>query len=114
MVTDITNFFDKVPSDLCIEISEDTQMLRLHRSALDQIIKEYPEATLFLTAILYHYCKHHRSRDMDQQSLTANEKLGKIFTLRKKLYLKFSRKWIASYLGMSRQWLYDITGKSES
>lgn len=111
VVTDISNYVANAPSDLYIEVCEDAQMLALLRSSLDLVLYKYPESVLFLAGILHQYTQHHRERDMECQTMKADERLAKLLTKKRKLEQKFSRQWIASYLGMSRGWLYDIKGK---
>lgn len=110
-VTDIVNYFDKQPSDLCIEICEDASVLILNRIALERVIRDFPESSLFLNGIHLYYTRHHRARDIQYQTLTANKRLERLVKSDTKVELRFTRKWIASFLGMSRSWLYDIKSK---
>lgn len=111
IITDIVNYIEKTPSDLYIEVCENANMLLITRIALDKIINEFPESVLFLNSILLHYTRHHRERDKESQVMTANERLIKLVKIDKKIEQKFSRQWIASYLGMSRSWLYDLKSR---
>ena len=108
IVTDIVNYVEKVPSDLYIEVCEESSMLAIPRPSLDKIINKFPESVLFMNGILLHYTRHHRERDKESQSMTANERLTKLVKIKKKIASKFKSEIIASYLGMSRGYLYDI------
>ncbi|SDZ89132.1 Crp/Fnr family transcriptional regulator [Pedobacter hartonius] len=111
IVTDIVNYMEKVPSDLYIEVCEDADMLAIPRRSLDRIINQFPESLLFLNSILLQYTRHHRERDKEAQSMTANQRLNKLVKIKKKIVSKFKSEVIASYLGMSRGYLYDIKSK---
>jgi CRP-like cAMP-binding protein len=111
IVTDIVSYIEKVPSDLYIEVCEDATMLAIPRPSLDEIISKFPQSLLFLNGILLHYTRHHKERDKEAQTMTANERLNKLISLKKKIVSKFKSEFIASYLGMSRSYLYDIKNK---
>ncbi|SEA65250.1 Crp/Fnr family transcriptional regulator [Pedobacter hartonius] len=110
IVTDIVNYIEKIPSDLYIEVCEDSSMLTIPKSSLDKIISRYPESLLFLNSILLHYTRHHRERDIETQTMTANQRLNKFVKIKNKIEQKFNRESIATYLGMSRSYLNDLKG----
>jgi CRP-like cAMP-binding protein len=108
VITDIAAYMDKRPSELQIEICDKTEIIAIHRSALDKIIKQHPEAYLFLNVILDHFLNYHRERDMDSQSLYATVRLQKLLEADSKLSLKFSSKSIGSLIGISAARIYDL------
>jgi CRP-like cAMP-binding protein len=111
LATDITNYVSKKPSDLRIEVCTDVDLIVLKRFDLDSIIDQYPEALQFLNALLFHALHHHRERDMDGQALTAEEQIHKFFSSRTYPELSYSRRWIASYLGMTPSRYYELRNK---
>jgi len=107
IVTDITNYMYRRPSDLRIEVCNNAELIAIHRLELEQIINQYPEAYQLLNAITLYALAHHRDRDKNRY-LTASQKLDKFRLEHKNLEHTVSRDWIATFLGISYAWLHEL------
>ncbi|MET1056470.1 MAG: Crp/Fnr family transcriptional regulator [Pedobacter sp.] len=108
IVTDIAGYINQTPSDLRIYTCDTSEVAAIHRSAINRIIDQYPEALLFIMAIQGHFLTYHRERDMDSQTFSAEERYRELMATDKKLALKFSKKFIASLLGVSPSHFYEL------
>jgi len=108
IVTDIAGYMNETPSDLRIDVCNISEVIAIHRSAINSIIDQYPDAFLFLIQIQGHFLKYHRERDMDSQTLTAKDRYSKLHSTSRKLGTKFTKKSIASLLGISPSHLYEL------
>jgi CRP-like cAMP-binding protein len=109
IVTEICGYITQQPSDLRIDICNNSELLQLHRSAIDNVIKQYPEALQFLFAIQSNFLNYHRERDKDRQHLNAKQRIEKLFAGNKTLGLKFSKISISTLLGISDSHYSDLT-----
>lgn len=114
LVTDMAAYIDKRPSHLRIDICVDAQLLAIHRSALEKIFREQPAALQFQVALINHFFRYHLERDIDSQSLFAEERLSKLMVAHRKLGTQFSIKSIGSLLGISSSHMYDLMKKKIS
>lgn len=111
IVTDVVNFMDERPSDLYIEVSKGATLLSISRTALGKILAAHPEAILFFYMILLNYTRYHRERDMDQLLFDPGYRLEKLKLSRSGLLRIFRKDHIASFLGISRSWLFGMKSK---
>ena len=111
IVTDIDSYIKQQPSDLGIRVQTDAQLMTLHRTELNRIIKEYPEAYQFINAILYHFFVYHRQQGINNQIFSAEERMDKLLTTNRSLELHFSGREIASHLHISHTYLYGLKKK---
>lgn len=113
IITDISHYLKKKPSDLHIEVHSDSELIVISRFELDRIISQYPEAQKVLTAIVLILMEHHRQRDKDSQTLSAKERLEKYAGLGTTLQQTFARYFVASFFGMSRAYSYEVMSKKK-
>lgn len=111
VVTDIISFIETQPSDVNIEVVKDVTLLSLSRMQLDEILGNFPQSDAFTKSLTLLYAKHHKERTKDFISLTADERMIKFNKLNKSILQMFPTGFIASYLGMSKSWLFGINKK---
>jgi len=111
LVTDMAAYLDKRPSHLRIDICVDSKLLAIHRSALEKIFREQPAALHFHVALVKHFFHYHLERDIDSQSLFAEERLSKLLLTHRMLGTQFSTKSIGSLLGISPSHMYELIKK---
>lgn len=108
IVADMASYMQQRPSNLNIRLRVKSDLIAIHRPALNKVLSQYPEANQFLTAVLNQFFLFHLERDMDIQTLTAAERCLKLLHANKKLLLHFSNREIASFLAVSHTHLYSI------
>lgn len=111
LVTDIINQVDNLPSDLYFEICEDTTVSTIANFPIAAILNESSQSMQFLFNVVMSYARHHRERDKQFQSYSADERLTTLLKERKNIDQKFTWRFLASYIGISRSWLYNMSKK---
>lgn len=102
VVVDIINYIQETPSDLYIEVTQDTSLVMLEREAITSVISEFPESIIFLNSILFQDTRYHKERYIDFLTLNGFEKFQKLLSTRKMIDMIFSKNDLASFLGLSR------------
>ncbi|CAM4055196.1 cAMP-binding domain of CRP or a regulatory subunit of cAMP-dependent protein kinases [Pedobacter westerhofensis] len=102
-VIDSLSFFSDQPSDLYIEVMQDSILLSLSRRKLNEILKSFPCLNMVIDLIMLNDFKQCRKRIMDFISLNPVGRYVQLVKSIPRVDLKFHQQEIASYLGTSRQ-----------
>ena len=103
LVIDSVSFFSDQPSELYIEVMQDSVLLSLSRKRLNEIIAVFPCLHIMIDLILLNDFKQCRKRIMDFISLNPGGRYVQLVKSIPRVDLKFHQQEIASYLGTSRQ-----------
>jgi len=103
IVIDSVSFFSEQPSDLYIEVMQDSVLLSLSRKKLNDILVSFPYLNMVIDLILLNDFKQCRKRIMDFISLNPVARYVQLVKSIPRVDLKFHQQEIASYLGTSRQ-----------
>jgi CRP-like cAMP-binding protein len=103
LVIDSVSFFSDQPSELYIEVMQDSILLSLSRKRLNEILEVFPYLHMVIDLILLNDFKHCRKRIMDFISLNPVGRYTQLLKSIPRVDLKFHQQEIASYLGTSRQ-----------
>jgi CRP-like cAMP-binding protein len=103
IVIDSLSFFGNQPSDLYIEVMQDSVLLCLSRKKLNDILIPFPYLNMVIDLILLNDFKQCRKRIIDFISLNPVARYVKLVKSIPRVDLKFHQQEIASYLGTSRQ-----------
>lgn len=102
-VIDSLSFFSDQPSELYIEVMQDSVLLSLSRRKLNEILKTFPSLKMVIDLIMLNDFKQCRKRIMDFISLNPVGRYVQLVKSIPRVDLKFHQQEIASYLGTSRQ-----------
>jgi len=103
LVIDSVSFFSDQPSDLYIEVMQDSVLLSLSRKRLNETLMVFPYLRIVVDLILLNDFKQSRKRIMDFISLNPVGRYVQLVKSIPRVDLKFHQQEIASYLGTSRQ-----------
>jgi CRP-like cAMP-binding protein len=103
LVIDSVSFFSDQPSELYIEVMQDSVLVSLSRKRLNEIMTVFPCLHIVIDLILLNDFKQCRKRIMDFISLNPGGRYVQLVKSIPRVDLKFHQQEIASYLGTSRQ-----------
>lgn len=103
IVIDSVSFLSDQPSDLYIEVMQDSVLLSLSKKRLHEILRVFPYLHMVIDLILLNDFKQCRKRIMDFISLNPVGRYVQLVKSIPRVDLKFHQQEIASYLGTSRQ-----------
>lgn len=112
--TDLDSFANKTPSIYNIQALEDSILLQIHFDSLEKLLGKVPKLERYFRLILQGYTTSIQKRIIQFNALTAEER-----------YIEFTRKYpdivrkvpqylIASYLGITPEFLSRIRAKKSS
>lgn len=102
-ITDTLSYFLGVPSNLYVEITQDSLVISLSKQKLNDSLVIFPYLQVLLDSIFYKDIIQCRNRIMELISLPSADRYHKLKQTIPKLGLKFQQQEIASFLGISRQ-----------
>lgn len=102
-ITDTLSFFLASPSNLYIEITQESFVISISKQKLNESITSFPCLKPLIEAILFNDFISCRKRIMDLISLPSTDRYYKLKQAIPKVGLKFQQQEIASFLGISRQ-----------
>jgi len=105
IITDSMSYFSDQPTDLYIEVSQNSTLLSLSREKLQEIMSAFPYLEVVIDSIFFNDFLACRKRIMDLISLNPVDRYNNLTKSFPKVDLKFQQQDIASYLGTSRQTL---------
>ena len=110
-VSDITSFEDQVPSDMCIETLEDCELLVLTRQAKENLISELPQLERMFRLMIQRHLSKLQKRLFRTVSSTAMEQYVEFITRYPTISQRVSQQYIASYLGITPEFLSRLRAK---
>jgi CRP-like cAMP-binding protein len=105
IITDSMSYFSNQPTDIYIEVSQNSILVSLSREKLEEIMEAFPYLAVVMDSIFFNDFLQCRKRIMDLISLNPVDRYNKLTKSFPKVELKFPQQDIASYLGTSRQTL---------
>ncbi len=107
-ISDIQSFVKGSPSLLNVQALEDTELYEFAYDDLNNLYKKIPAIESYFLAITRNAFASFQERVLHNLSLSAEERYKNFVLKYPKLELRFQQKWIASYLGMSAEFLSKI------
>ncbi|CAN0414504.1 unnamed protein product, partial [Phaeothamnion confervicola] len=109
---DLYSFFTQSPSQSAIQAIENTRVLQISKDNLERLYKHVPQVERFFRLLFQRAYIAQREQINGILSTSANERYSMF--LRKKPYAekRFSQKDIASYLGITPQFLSSLKKKN--
>ena len=110
-ITDMFSFATGSPAMLHIEAIEDCEVFCLKKKNLDQLFKEVPKFERFFRIIMQNSYIREQLRTMQNLSMTARERYENFLKKYPQHAQRIPQKYIASYLGMTPEFLSSIRKK---
>jgi CRP-like cAMP-binding protein len=110
-ITDMYCFINRQPAMLTIEAVEDSVIIRLKKDDLDILYKEVPKFERFFRIIMQNAYIREQLRMIQNLSLPAKDRYELFLAKYPQIARKVTQKQIASYLGITPEFLSIIRGK---
>ncbi|SHG86820.1 Crp/Fnr family transcriptional regulator [Flavobacterium defluvii] len=110
-VSDITSFEDQIPSDMYIEALEDCELLVLTRQAKENLINEVPQLERMFRLMIQRHLSKLQKRLFKTVSATAMDQYIEFVTRYPMISQRVSQQYIASYLGITPEFLSRLRAK---
>lgn len=107
-VTDMYCFLNERPAMLHIETIEDSNIFQLSKENMDQLLKEIPKFERFFRILMQNAYTREQLRMIETLSLSAEEKYNSFLNRYPKLSNQVTQKQIASFLGITPEFLSTI------
>lgn len=110
-ITDMYCFLNELPAMVNIQVVESACVLGLSKGSLDQLYQDIPKFNTFFRILMQNaYCRE-QLRMMQRLSLPAKDRYEEFLEKYPKLASQVSLKQIASYLGITPEFLSYIRAK---
>lgn len=113
-ITDMYCFVNRLPAMLNIEATEETVIFQLTKEALDNLYVEVPAFEKFFRILMQNAYTREQLRIIENLSLTAAERYQNFITKYPQIVKQVTQKQIASYLGITPEFLSSIRAKNKS
>ncbi len=113
-VGDLASFSQTSPADLDIQCLEDTQVAQITEPNLENLFSQIPKMERFFRIIILRHLIFTQKRLIENLSLPAKERYLKFSKRYSSLEQRFPQYLIASYLGMSKEFLSKIRNEMAS
>ncbi len=113
-ITDMYSFVNQVPALLSIEALEESEILQVSFAQLDMLYKDIPKFERFFRIIMQNAYIREQLRVLDAISLTTEERYRKFIGKYNQFVPKVSQKQIASYLGVTPEFLSSLIRKKST
>lgn len=110
-VSDIASFHEKKPSKLFIETLEDCELLLLTPETKEQLVTKVPKFERIFRLLVQRNLSSMQNRLIDTIAKTAQEKYLEFLKLYPTIPQRVAQHFIASYLGMTAEFLSKIRTK---
>jgi CRP/FNR family transcriptional regulator, anaerobic regulatory protein len=109
-ITDMFCFIKQQPAMLNIEAIEDSNILQLHKKDLDELYIRVPKFERFFRIIMENAYIREQLRVIENLALPAEERYKNFLTKYPQIAKQVSQKRIASYLGITPEFLSVLRG----
>lgn len=107
-VSDFYSYITQVPATLVVEALEDSLILRMHYDDIEPLCKELHSLSEYFRISTEKAFAYSRNRALSTTSMTAEERYQELIQMYPKLFQKIPQKYIASYLGMTPEFLSKV------
>ncbi len=111
-ITDMYCFLNKKPALLNIEALEESRVLQLKFGQLEELYNRIPKFERFFRILLQNAYVREQLRVLDTISLTTDERYRRFINKYPQIVKRVSQKQIASYLGVTPEFLSTIKRKN--
>lgn len=110
-ITDMHGFINQEPALLSLEALENSTILSLNFDAFEELLKRIPKFERFFRILFQNAYVREQLRVLDSISLSTEERYKKFKTKYPQIVEKVTQKQIASYLGVTPEFLSAIKKK---
>lgn len=107
-ITDMASFVNQTPALINIEAVEAGEILRLHKDDMDRLLEEVPQFEKCFRVLFQNAYIREQVRSIENLTLTAEERYNRFVNKYPELCSKITQKQIASYLGITPEFLSAI------
>lgn len=108
---DLQSFINKTPASFNIQALEDTTVLAINNEKWNYLIKEIPEFVTYTRVLFRNTMFSHENRILQNLSFTAEERYSFFLNTYPNLSQRISQKQIASYIGITPEFLSMLRNK---
>ena len=109
-ITDMYCFINRLPAMLHIEAVENSNIYQLQKDHLDNLLLKVPKFERFFRVLMQNAYIREQLRVIQNLSLTAEERYDNFLSKYPQVAKKVTQKQIASYLGITPEFLSTIRG----
>jgi len=110
-ITDMHGFINQKPTVLSLEALEDSRILTLSHNAFEELLNRIPKFERFFRILFQNAYVREQLRVLDSISLSTEERYQKFRTKYPQIVEKVTQKQIASYLGVTPEFLSSVKKK---
>lgn len=110
-VTDMASFLDEEPALLNIQAVDDCELLQLSKQGLDKLYEAVPKFEKYFRVMMQNAYIREQSRTIQNLSLPAKDRYENFIAKYPQIVAKVTQKQIASYLGITPEFLSMIRGR---
>ena len=110
-ITDMNSFINQKPALLSIETLEDSRLIEFDYSALEELYKRLPKFERFFRIIFQNAYIREQLRVLDNISFTTEQRYTRFIEKYPQIVQKVTQKQIASYLGVTPEFLSAVKKK---
>jgi CRP-like cAMP-binding protein len=110
-VTDMYCFLNAMPAMMCIEAIEDSSVIQLSRENFDRLFQQIPKFERFFRILMQNAYTREQLRVIENLSLSAEDRYERFLQKYPHIAEKVTQKQIASYLGITPEFLSVIRQK---
>jgi CRP/FNR family transcriptional regulator, anaerobic regulatory protein len=110
-VTDMHCFINQLPAMLNIQALEKSEVFQLQKSALDKLYVKIPKFERFFRVMMQNAYIREQLRVIENLSLPAEQRYNNFINKYPKIVQQVTQKQVASYLGISPEFLSAIRSK---
>ena len=107
-ITDMASFVKQAPALIYIEAVEAGEILRLHKQDMDLLLDQHPKFEKCFRVLFQNAYIREQVRSIENLTLTAEERYDRFVGKYPELCSKITQKQIASYLGITPEFLSAI------
>ncbi|MEL6483826.1 MAG: Crp/Fnr family transcriptional regulator [Bacteroidota bacterium] len=113
-ITDMGAFMNQSPAQLSLEALEDSKLFILDREAFDTLVRELPQLESYFRILFQRAYIREQQRMLDAISISLEERYLRFLNKYPKIVAKVTQKQIASYLGVTPEFLSMVKNKISS
>jgi len=110
-MSDMYSYISEKPGNLFIEVLEEAQLVVISKENHQQLYTEIPKLERFFRILAENSLVTHQERLMDNLSLSAEERLEKLYKKYPTIIQKVPQKHLASYIGVTPEFFSKMKAK---
>lgn len=110
-IGDMYSYISEKPSTLFIEVLEEAEVISISKENHQELYQQIPKLERFFRILAENSLVAHQERLMDNLSLTAEERFGKMCKKYPSLIQKVAQKHLASYIGVTPEFFSKMKSK---